>query len=129
MAEKMTHYARYLYPGVFMPEERERSLEEPTYAAALDAQPDDGWYAVEIHSNTKKLYTADDGEQEWVQKRHEKVGSWIVGERIHYSEIKDTDENRILRSNLQSNDPDGFGVKTRRGNWQPASAYDHVVPA
>jgi hypothetical protein len=129
MAEKMTHSARYLYPGAFMPEDISRDLEEPTFQEAIRAQADDGWYAVEITSTTWKLFTADDGETEWVAKNRQKVGSWIVGEKIHYTEIEDTDDNRILRSNLRNNDKDGFGVKTRRGNWQPADAYDHVVPA
>jgi hypothetical protein len=129
MTLKMTHYARYLYPGSFMPEDRSREIPEPTYAAALATQPDDGWYAVEITSTTYKLFTADDGEQEWVAQNRESVGRWLIGEKVHYSEIEETPDSHILISNIRNNGLDGFGVKTRRGNWQWLSPGDTVVAA
>lgn len=126
--------ATYLYPGTLFPEEITHSLPEPTLAAALAVAPDedgyfrkDGWYAVRIHKVVMKRYVADDGTDLWNNESTEQVGSWIVGERIHYSEIPDTADNRILISNIRGNSKDGYGVHTRVGNWQIASDYDAVI--
>lgn len=133
-ALRMRHHAVYDYPGSFFPESTSRSLDEPTLTAAIAAGPDeddyftkDGWYAVTISTVTEKLFTAD-GEEAWVKQGDTvTVGKWVVGERIHYSDIEDTRDNAILISNIRGNSKDGFGVKTRRGNWQIASDFTHVV--
>jgi hypothetical protein len=128
MTKRMKYSAEYLYPGAFFPESMYRELAEPTFSAAVDAEPDSGWYAVKITTTTQKMFTAGDGDVTWVDQESEKE-SWIVGEKIHYTQIPNTEENGILRRNIEYNDPDGFGVRTRLGNWQPAGAYDHVVSA
>lgn len=128
MSETRTRYtAEYLYPGVFMPEEENRPVDAPTLEAAVAAQPDDGWYAVSIKRIVERKFVADNGDERWLSDIVEKAGSWIVGEKIHYQDIPDTKANSILRSNIRSNTKDGFGVKTRRGNWQFADDYTAVV--
>lgn len=122
--------AEYLYPGFFMPEEETREVSDGTYAAVIAAQPNDGWYAVEVREITQRLYRADNGDEQWVKEgKSQRIGSWVVGEKIYWEDIPDTDANRILRSNIRSNSKDGFGVKTRCGNWQIASDYLEVVAA
>lgn len=129
MVDTVAHKARYLYPGVFMPEEQVRDLTFPTYGEAVKGQPDDGWYAVEISSIKYKRFTADDGDIEWIPQGTVNKETYIIGQQIHCDEIPNTDENRILRSNIRSNSDDGFAVKTRCGNWQIASDWDHVMSA
>lgn len=120
--------AKYLYPGVFMPEVVRHPVPDGTYAAACAIQPDNGWYAVEVQKVAERLYRAENGDEKWVSDGQPvKVGSWIVGDKIHWQDIPDTAENRILRSNLQANSSDGYGVRTRCGNWQIASDYLEVV--
>lgn len=136
MTDTRTRYtAEYLYPGVFMPEEFTKPLDEPTFAAAVAAGPDeenyfvkDGWYAVRITATHEKRFVSEDGEEAWVRQSSEKAGSWIVGQRVHYSDIEATDRNAILISNIRGNSRDGgFGVLTRCGNWQIASDYTEVI--
>ena len=129
------HSATYLYPGAFFPEETTRQIKRPTLASAIAAQPDDrdgyfrksGWYAVRIATTTERRFVAENGDETWVREGKPEVLSVIVGERIHYTEIPDTDANAILISNIRGNSKDGFGVKTRAGNWQIASDYDEVI--
>jgi hypothetical protein len=132
---RIRYSAEYMYPGSFFPESVHRALLQPTFAAAVAAGPDedgyfrkDGWYAVKIHAITEKRFTSDDGEVTWVKQGTVEVGNWIVGDRIHWSEIDDTRENAILISNIKGNSRDGgYGVKTRAGNWQIASDYTEVI--
>lgn len=130
-SQTRTRYtAIYSYPGSFFPETTTRDVTDGTYAAAVAAQTDDLWYAVEVKKITERRYEAANGNVEWLKdKSPERVGSWVVGERIHWEDIPDTDDNRILRSNIRGNSTDGYGVKTRRGNWQMASDFSAVVPA
>lgn len=127
---RVRYVAHYSYPGAFFPETETRQIEAGTYAAAVQAKNDDRWYAVEVKEITERRYEAANGNVQWIEdKSPVKVGSWVVGEKIHVDDIPDTDENRILRSNIRSNSTDGYAVKTRRGNWQMASDYSAVVAA
>lgn len=138
MTVQTRYSARYLYPGALFPEEVTKHIDEPTLEAAIKAQPDeagyfrrDGWYAVEILATTSKRFTSpEDGEEVWIpagpSKRVERVA---VGRLVHADSIEDTEQNRILISNIRGNSDDGYGVLTRAGNWQIASDYDRVVPA
>lgn len=54
----------------------------------------------------------------------------MIGTMMHAADIPDEvdgHETSILKSNIRSNSKDGYGVKTRRGNWQIASDYDRVL--
>ena len=135
MSETKTEYAaEYYYPGGFMPETATREVPEPTFAAAVAAEPREeggwfqagGWYAVKIRTVERKRFVAEDGEEIW-QPRVVATKSWIVGEQVHWTDIDDTDRNAALRSNIRVNDPDGYGVRTRIGNWQFACDWDVVV--
>jgi hypothetical protein len=121
---------------MLFPEEVNRPVGEPTFAAAVAAGPDDsegyfkrdGWYAVTINAIVERRFTSGDGEETvWVQQSRTKVKSWVVGVRVHVDGIEDTERNRILISNIRGNSEDGYGVLTRAGNWQIASDYDEVV--
>lgn len=133
--ERTRYTATYLYPGSFFPEETSRTIPEATFEAAVVAGPDedgyfrkDGWYAVRITAIREKRFQADDGEEAWVKQGSERVGSWIVGERVHYEDGRLAgDQFDILRSNIRSNSDDGYGVLTRCGNWQIGSDYTEVV--
>lgn len=135
MNERTRYTATYLYPGSFFPEEASRDVPEPTFEAAALAGPDedgyfrkDGWYAVRITAIREKRFTSDDGEEAWVKQDAKRVGSWIVGERVHHEDERLAgDQFDILRSNIRSNSDDGYGVLTRCGNWQIASDYTEVV--
>lgn len=135
MTERLKHTAIYSYPGVLFPEDTSREISEPTVAAALASAPTepegyfhaDGWYAVEIKTTTQKLFTAEDGEQTWVNSSTDRVTRVVVGERIHADDIEATDRNAILIANIRGNSKDGYGVLTRRGNWQIADDYDQVL--
>lgn len=131
MTETRTKFtARYSYPGSFFAEQASRDLPDGEFGSALRAALDDGWYAVEILKSTERRFSAANGEKRWLREGEpKKVGSWVIGERIHWENIPDTDENQILRSNIRCNSEDGYGVLTRRGNWQIASDYTTVVPA
>lgn len=137
MSDIRTRYtAEYDYPGTLFPESITRTVDGPTFAAAVAVQPDeetgyfrkDGWYAVKIRAIVEKRFAADDGEEAWVKQSADVVGFWVVGERIHWSEIEDTERNAILISNIKCNSRDGgYGVRTRAGNWQIASDYTEVI--
>ncbi len=125
--------ATYNYPGSFFPESTTKEITAPTFATAVAEGPDeagyfkkDGWYSVEIISKTEKMFTSGD-DIAWVPEDTERVLRAVVGTKTHYSEIEDDERNRILISNIKSNSKDGFGVETRRGNWQIADDYDLVV--
>lgn len=131
------HVAEYDYPGLLFPESTSRQIPEPTFAAAVTAGPaeddyfrKDGWYAVTVRSTVEKRYESEDGDEAWVNvAKPQVVGKWVVGERIHYSDIEQTDANSILIGNIKCNSRDGgYGVLTRCGNWQIASDYTAVVP-
>jgi len=128
--------AEFDYPGMLFPETITKTIAAGTLAAALREQPDEqgyfnrnGWYAVTIRSVAEKRYVADDDEETWVRLSAEKVASYVVGEKIHHADIEDNDRNAILISNIRANSKDGYGVRTRAGNWQIASDYDAVVSA
>jgi hypothetical protein len=130
------HFAVYLFPGVFMPEETYRELVKPTFEQALASAPDDEegyfrkdmWYAVKIHTTVEERFTSDEGEVKWVEKERRKVSSWILGEKVHHEDPQLQDEKFIiLRSNIRNNSENGFGVLCRTGNWQIDSDYDYVV--
>ncbi|MHB1098904.1 MAG: hypothetical protein ACYCZR_05045 [Burkholderiales bacterium] len=125
---KVTYSGEYLYPGSFFAEETHRTLTDGTFAAALEAAPDgDGWFAVKVRRITQKRFVADDGEEAWITQSSEVVGNWIIGRRIHADDIEPTQTNSILISNIRCNSKDGYGVKTRCGNWQIASDYTEVI--
>lgn len=129
MSDTRTRFtAEYSYPGSFFPETSTRDLPDGRYESAVEAQPNDAWFAVKILKSTERRFVAANGDERWLCEREpEKVGSWVIGERIHWTAIPDTDETRILRSNIRSNSENGYGVLTRRGNWQIASDYTGVV--
>lgn len=129
-------FAKYNYPGSFFPESTTREIDLPTVKAAVAAAPDeegyfckDGWYSVRITSKVEKRFVATDGAEAWVNQGDIKtIGHWVVGERIHHSDIDATDANRILIRNIEGNSRDGgYGVLTRCGNWQIASDFDAVL--
>ena len=114
-----------------MPEETSREIPSPDWEAVLSHSPDEtgyfrknGWYAVIVSTLTQKLFDAGD-EQRWLPEGKPKQAKYVVGEKIHYTDIDES--QHILRSNLRGFG-EGYGVLTRCGNWQPASAYDVVVP-
>jgi hypothetical protein len=120
--------AEYSYPGSFFAESATREIADGRYESAVEAQLNNSWFAVKITKSTERRFTAANGDERWLREREpEKVGSWVVGDRVHWTAIPDTDENRILRSNIRSNSEDGYGVLTRRGNWQIASDFTGVV--
>lgn len=135
MIERLKYTAVYSYPGSFFPEDTSRELSEPTLAAALAVAPADeegyfrrdGWYAVEVKTTTQKLFTAEDGEQQWINQGTERVTRVVIGERIHADDIEATERNAILIANIRGNTTDGYGVHTRCGNWQMSSDYDQVL--
>lgn len=140
MSTRERHIATYNYPGSFFPESTTREIPEPTFAAAAAAGPDedgyfhkDGWYSVLIETELEEQFTSTDtpAKTVWVSVgRRRKVGHWVVGERIHWSEIEATERNSILIDNIKCNSRDGgYGVLTRAGNWQIASDYTDVVSA
>ncbi|WP_193613126.1 hypothetical protein [Nocardioides lijunqiniae] len=138
MSTRLRHVAEFSYPGALFPESVTREVDQPTLDAALAVAPTetdgffrkDGWYAVKITAFHEKRYVADDGAETWVRTaRPVKVRSWVVGEKIHADDIEPTDRNRILIANIRGNSTDGYGVRTRIGNWQMASDYDEVLPA
>lgn len=141
---RTTHSARYSYPGVFLPEQTSRTLSGPTLVAAIAAAPtaddgwfrQDGWYAVEISTTKHRRFVdADTDDEVWVKTLTELHGRWVVGERFHYEDLErefqsapeKSDIDRILISNIKSNSKDGYGVRTRCGNWQIASDYTGVL--
>ena len=120
--------ATYSYPGSFFAETESRDLASGTLESAIAEQPNSNWYAVAVKSINERKFVAANGTEKWLAEGNpEKIGSWIVGEKIHWEDIPDTDENRILRSNIRVNSKDGYGVKTRLGNWQIASDYTAVI--
>lgn len=120
--------ATYFYPGVFMPEDVARQIPNGQFNSVIAAQPDNRWYAVEVRQRTERRYEAANGSEKWISEGDaKKVGSWIVGEKIHWEDIPDTEGNKILRSNIQGNSKDGYGVRTRCGNWQIASDWQAVL--
>lgn len=123
--------AKYSYPGSFFAESMGRDIPNPSYESAIAAAEGDGnWYAVEVFEITERRFTAQNGAERWIEEdKPVKVGSWVIGNRVHWQDIPDTPENEILRSNIRGNSEDGYGVKTRCGNWQIASDYMSVVAA
>lgn len=130
MTIRHVHQAEYDYPGAFFPESCTRPIEAPSVGAAVAAQPDDQWYAVTIRTFEEKLFTAADGEEAWVrQGEHRMIGKFVIGRLVHVDDIPDEVDERdasILKTNIRCNSKDGYGVRTRRGNWQIASDYDRV---
>lgn len=137
-SRRTRHVAEYLYPGSFFPEETYREIEFPTLQCAVENGPDedgyfkkDGWYAVRIRTITEKRYEAADGDETWLRDGEPTTKSFVVGRLVHVDSPElEGEDNRILRSNISGNSRDplkGYGVLTRRGNWQIASDYDEVV--
>lgn len=126
MTDKIT--ATYSYPGSFFSEDTSRELREPTLAAAIDARPDDRWFAVEIKRTPIKVFRADDGEERILSAgKPVKVGKWYVGEEFTAEEVEALDgDHHILVSNMRGN---GWATvcRTRLGNWQPVEQGDHVL--
>lgn len=128
MSTRTRHYGVYSYPGLLFADTTTRDIETPTAFSAVASGPADSrWYAVDIHTVIEKKFLSDDGEETWVKKSDKRVARIVVGEKIHVDNIPDTDQNRILRDNIRWNSKDGYGVKTRAGNWQIASDYDVVL--
>lgn len=131
------YLAEFDYPGALFPESITKTAKGPSIEDALAVAPSetegtyfvkDRWYAVTITEVIEKQYLAADGsDEEWVEQRRSRVGRWVVGEKVHVDDIPDDDRHEILRSNIRNNSEDGFGVKTRAGNWQIASDYDGVL--
>lgn len=122
--------ATYYYPGSFFAEDRTKDLLDATLAAAIDARPDDRWFAVEVKRQPVKVFRSEDGEQRVLSDGQAvKVGKWYVGEEFTAEEIEDLDDGQdhtILLSNMRGN---GWAtvVRTRVGNWQPVEAGDVVL--
>lgn len=136
------HAVEYLYPGSLFPESITKRIEQPTLDAVIAAQPDeegyfqrDGWYAATISAIEEKRYEAADGDETWMRLSSNKGDSWVVGERVPLTDPRiDSDSSGALRSNLTQyatlGGPGGKtsdGVLTRRGTWQPAAVYGHVI--
>lgn len=137
MSTRVRYSAEYSFPGLLFPETTSRSIEHGDLPAAIAAAPDgDSWYAVKITAITERLFVAvgdgsEDGSipERWLTESTSRVGFYVVGERIHVDDGQiEGDEYSILRSNIRCNSTDGYGVKTRCGNWQIASDYDDVLP-
>lgn len=126
MAEKIT--ATYYYPGAFFSEDTTRDITAPTLAAAIDARPDDRWFAVEVKRTPVKVFRSDDGDERVLSDgKPVKVAKWYVGEEFTAEEVEAMgDDHRILFSNMRGN---GWPTvcRTRAGNWQPVEAGDVVL--
>lgn len=129
--------ATYSYPGFLFPEETSRPVDHPTLQGVLEAAPRDedgyfradGWYAARVTQRTQKLYTAADGEEQWIQTDVTQGPSWLIGEKVHLDDIPDDDDHAILRSNIRCNTKDGIAVKTRLGNWTLPVEGTEVIAA
>lgn len=127
---RIRYTAEYSYPGSFFPETSARDVPDASLESVRAAQPDDRWYAAEVKEIKERRFAAENGQERWLRDDDpKKVASWVIGEKIHWESIPDTDQNSILRSNIRGNSKDGYGVKTRAGNWQIASDYLDVIPA
>lgn len=126
MSDKIT--ATYYYPGSFFSEDVSRTIPEPTLAAAVDARPDDGWFAVEIKRTPVKTFRAEDGEvRVLTDGKAVKVGKWYVGEEFTAEEVEALDgDHHILISNMRGNCWNTV-CRTRCGNWQPVEEGDVVL--
>lgn len=126
MNEKIT--ATYYYPGSFFAEDMSKELLGATLADAMDARPDDRWFAVEIKRTPIKAFRADDGEERVLSGGEPvKVGKWYVGEEFTAEEVEALDgDHKILVSNMRGN---GWPTvcRTRCGNWQPVEEGDVVL--
>ena len=127
MNTRIRFTAEYSYPGSFFAETSTRDIADGSKETALAANPDDHWYAVTVREITERKFTADNGSERWLSEGDPKKTSWVIGERIHWEDIPDIPANEILRSNIRCNSKDGYGVKTRSGNWQIASDYTEVI--
>lgn len=134
MTTRNRFVATYYYPGTFFHETTTREIDMPTRKAAEDAKPEgrvgytDRLFAIRIHEHTERLYTAENGDAEWINEGTEEVDSWVYGEKIHVDDIPDTPEYGILRSNVRNNSKDGYAVKHAGGGWTIAEDYNRVVP-
>jgi hypothetical protein len=117
----LKHYVEFLTPGVFFPEEENREVKDrvpanlkriPKYTYAIC------FYDVE---RIKK------GEEVLSGRAKNKSCRIIFGEKVHWTKVADTNENRILRSNLEFNGYRGYGIKCITGNWQSFLKDDIVL--
>jgi hypothetical protein len=120
--------ATFYYPGSFFAEDVTRTISEPTLAAAVEAQPNDGWFAVEVKRTPVKTFRSDDGEERVLPDgKAVKVAKWYVGTAYTAEQVEALDgDHKILVSNMRGN---GWATvcRTRRGNWQPVEEGDEVL--
>jgi hypothetical protein len=117
-------YVEYLLPGLFMPESESKEIESRSVELALKMMPK-SCYCFYFYS----VETVEQGGETLRGKAKNHSGRFYPGaQRVHWKAIPDIPNNDTLRSNLRGSGLNGYGIKTRMGNWQPAQKGDKIIP-
>ena len=123
MIKKLITNVEFLTPGIFFAEEYTKSVKDRIPANVIKLLPQNTYalhyYDMEIITDKGKTYSTGKGINKSVRV--------VFGQKIHYTNIDATPDNRILRSNLEGNGYQGYGIHCITGNWQPFLKGDIVL--
>lgn len=139
MNKQVYFEAEYLSPGSFYPETvKVARVGDLTPAELVRNGPNAPWHAVRVSRVVERLchYDGDEDsptESFWQRVSTHQVHSLVIGEKLTLDGVEKLDESvvgrtDILLRNMRRNNWD-FVVRTRCGNWQPASDFGAVISA
>jgi hypothetical protein len=116
-------YVKYLLLGAFFAEQETKEIKTRDVKLALKMMPKD-CYAFSFYDvvSVKK-----DGENLQGSAKNHSGLFYPDAEKIHWSDIPPTPANSILISNIKTNGFNGYGIKTRTGNWQWLEKDDRFI--
>jgi len=126
-------YAAPLYPGAFLSESGASIQLDGNWTArqVVDKFADTKsfkWFAIEVVEQNWKVWTTDEGDQEWRPMQDGSRKSWriYIGELLTSAEVAALPgDHEILLRNMEYNNWDPI-VRTRLGNFQPFEDGDVV---